>query len=102
MFKCLILLCLGDGGELTAQLRHLLLKFISRFHASINYKSNKLDWRVSRDFIVFYAMAFQSFMIPLLIVRILSAVFVGWILTKLIASALNKTGATDRDRKSVV
>lgn len=47
-----------------------------------------------RDFIVFYAMAFQSFMIPLLIVRILSAVFVGWILTKLIAAALNKTGAT--------
>lgn len=47
-----------------------------------------------RDFIMFYAMSFQSFMIPLLIVRVLSAVFVGWILTKLIAAALNKTGTT--------
>lgn len=47
VLKCPILLCLGDGGELTAQLRHLFLKFVSRFHVSINYKSNKLGWRVA-------------------------------------------------------
>ncbi|ACV21807.1 ECF transporter S component [Slackia heliotrinireducens] len=48
----------------------------------------------ARDFIVFYAMAFQSFMVPLLIVRILSAIFIGYLLTKLIVMALNKTGVT--------
>jgi energy-coupling factor transport system substrate-specific component len=47
-----------------------------------------------RDFIVFYAAAFQGFMVPLLIVRVLSAIFIGMILTKLIDAALNKTGAT--------
>lgn len=47
-----------------------------------------------RDFIVFYAMSFQGFMVPLLIVRILSGIFIGWALTVVIAKALNKTGAT--------
>lgn len=47
-----------------------------------------------RDFIVFYAMSYQSFMLPLMVVRILSSIFVGMLLTKLIVAALNKTGMT--------
>ena len=47
-----------------------------------------------RDLIVFYAMSYQGFMLPLMVVRILSSIFIGWILTKLIAAALNKTGVT--------
>ena len=45
-----------------------------------------------RDFVVFYGAAWKGFMLPLLIVRILSGIFVGWILVKLITAALLKTG----------
>ena len=45
-----------------------------------------------RDFIVFYAATWQSFMAPLLVVRVLSGIFVAYILVKLIAAALMKTG----------
>lgn len=45
-----------------------------------------------RDFIVFYGAQFQSFMIPLMIVRLLSSVIIGMLLVKLITAALRKTG----------
>lgn len=45
-----------------------------------------------RDFIVFYGGSWQGFMAPLLIVRILSGIFVTYVLVKLIAAALVKTG----------
>ena len=45
-----------------------------------------------RDFIVFYGSTFQSFMVPLMIVRLLSSVIIGMLLVKLITAALRKTG----------
>ena len=45
-----------------------------------------------RDFIVFYGASWQGFMLPLLIVRVLSGIFVTYALIKLITAALLKTG----------
>lgn len=70
--------------------------------AIVKYKGNFMAFVLSgifgaifvfaRDFIVFYSAQFQNFMIPLMIVRILSGIFVTYILVKLIAAALKKTG----------
>ena len=46
-----------------------------------------------RDFVVFYAFSYQSFMLPLMVVRILSSVIIGILLVKILAKALEKTNA---------
>ena len=82
-------LCVGIGVELGFLLVQKYKGVLANF-AVAGIVAGILQF--IRDFVVFYGASWQGFMAPLLVVRILSGIFVGWILVRLITAALLKTG----------